>query len=173
MITAPVDDATTAGTAHPSADPAKSTAEVSGSVVCRELFGGGPAVLEAVEECCRLFRGWAASENLPQRFAVELLLREALTNAVAHGCECDSTKCVAWTLRLRRGRGQSQWRTLLIAVRDEGPGFEWSGASGRRAALDACSGRGLEIYRCYANLVRFNRLGNAVFLVKRFDSDSD
>ena len=51
-------------------------------------------------------------------FAAELLLREALTNAVVHGCHAESGKQVRCSMRLKG-------RRLLIVVDDDGDGFDW------------------------------------------------
>jgi anti-sigma regulatory factor (Ser/Thr protein kinase) len=95
-------------------------------------------------------------------FAAELLVREALTNAVVHGCGSDPRKRVHCSLRLRKGR-------LLIAVADEGPGFDWRAGRGVRANVPDCSGRGMEILHYYANHVRFNEKGNVVTMVRQLD----
>jgi serine/threonine-protein kinase RsbW len=97
-------------------------------------------------------------------FAVELLVREALTNAVMHGCHADPSKRVKCILRLRPGR-------LIIAVRDDGCGFDWITALEQEADLDACSGRGMLIYEQYADRIRFGRKGNSVVIVKLLDKD--
>ena len=121
-----------------------------------------PATLEAVETIVLEFK--RRSQALLDRahwFAVELLVREAVTNAVVHGCGSDSGKQVhcVWRLGSRR---------LLIAVRDEGEGFDWRGAWNDTAEISECSGRGIEILRKYASRVRYNDKGNMVAIVKRF-----
>jgi serine/threonine-protein kinase RsbW len=120
-----------------------------------------PASLQAIEE---FFGEVRLTHNaLLSRvncFAAELLLREALTNAVVHGCHADPSKQVRCMLRLKG-------RRLLIAVQDDGDGFDWRAAWGDSADLPACSGRGIEILRKYANHVRYNDRGNAVAMIKR------
>jgi anti-sigma regulatory factor (Ser/Thr protein kinase) len=121
-----------------------------------------PATLQAVEELVADFRRRTqALLNRVNGFAAELLLREALTNAVAHGSHADPSKQVHCFLRLKRGR-------LLIAVEDYGCGFDWRAAWSTPAASSDCSGRGMEILRKYATRVRYNDRGNAVTIVKRF-----
>jgi serine/threonine-protein kinase RsbW len=95
------------------------------------------------------------------RFAVELLLREALVNAVSHGCCGNGNRRVHCALRLRE-------RRLTIVVRDDGCGFDWQTWQSREAGLAQASGRGLEIIRRYATRVRFNRAGNTVAILKRW-----
>lgn len=95
-------------------------------------------------------------------FAAELLVREALTNAVVHGCGADPRKRVRCWLRVRRGH-------LLIAVADGGEGFDWRVARHRTADGSDCCGRGMEILYRYADHVRFNRKGNVVTLTRKVD----
>ena len=80
-----------------------------------------PGSLAVVDEVCVGVRRWAVAVQLPNCYAVELLLREALTNAATHGCGGDASKRVSCVLRLRPGR-------VIIAVRDPGPGFDWRAA---------------------------------------------
>lgn len=119
-----------------------------------------PATLQAAEAFCVEFRRRSeALMDRVSRFAAELLVREALTNAVVHGCRADPGKQVRIVVRLKCGR-------LLIAVDDDGDGFDWRGARGRSAALSD-SGRGLEILRTYASRVHYNSRGNSVTMIKR------
>ena len=120
-----------------------------------------PATIPAIEEFFLEFQ--RRSQALLQArncFAAELLVREALTNAVMHGSLADPGKSVRCTLRLR---GNS----LFISVADDGDGFDWR--AGSTTASTDCSGRGLEILRLYADRVRFSGKGNVVTMIKRFD----
>lgn len=120
-----------------------------------------PATLEAVEKFFVEFR--RRSEEMANRancFAAELLVREALTNAVVHGSHGDPSKQVRCAMRLKKGR-------LLIAVEDEGVGFDWRAARSNPAALSDCSGRGIAILHRYADHIRYNDRGNALTILKR------
>lgn len=123
------------------------------------------STLEAIECFCAEFRVWrtAACAEL-DLFSTELLLREALTNSVVHGCAQDPLKRISCVLRAKRGR-------LLIAIRDEGQGFDWKTKWNWKAADEESHGRGIEIVRRYAHSVRFNPKGNAVTLVKRYEGE--
>ena len=123
-----------------------------------------PATLAAVEDFCMGARRWARSVRLANRFAVELLTREAMANAAAHGCGGDSSKHITGVLRLRPGR-------LIIAVHDQGQGFDWRAAYARASDMDACTGRGIAILRQYAHRVRFNQRGNSLIIVKRLTKE--
>jgi serine/threonine-protein kinase RsbW len=124
-----------------------------------------PATLAAIEEFFVEFhrRGEALLDRR-NCFSAELLVREALTNAVMHGCGADPGKLVRCALRLRKNR-------LFIAVSDDGIGFDWRAARTTQAEDLDCSGRGIEILYRYANRVRFSDRGNAVTMIKRFDGD--
>ena len=133
----------------------------SASVDC-EMRTSLPATLPAVEEFFVEFR--RRSQALLDRvncFAAELLVREALTNAVVHGCHLDPGKQVRCFLRLKG-------RRLLIAIEDDGDGFDWRAPWRKSAALSDCSGRGMDILRKYASRVRYSARGNLVTIVKRF-----
>ena len=122
-----------------------------------------PASLDAIESLFADFRRCA--ERALQKsgsFTAELLLREALTNAVVHGCDCNPARWVRCALRIRG-------RKLTIVVADGGPGFDWRTARSREAQVSDCSGRGLGIFRRYATHFRFNDTGNAVSIFKDFD----
>src|ERR1035441_6135746 len=127
-----------------------------------EMRAALPATLEAAEKFLIAFRWWGqAILNRAQSFASELLLREALTNAVVHGCRADPGKQVRCSLRLNG-------RRLLIAVEDDGEGFDWHAAARNSAAFAQCSGRGIELLRLYASGFRYVCRGNRVTILKRF-----
>lgn len=121
-----------------------------------------PASLEAVEKFIGDFRRRSnALPNPANCFATELLAREALTNAVLHGCHTDPRKQIHCLVRLKG-------RRMLIVVGDGGDGFDWHAVRGRpEAPLEGC-GRGIEIIHQYASHVRFNKKGNVVMIVKRW-----
>ncbi len=127
-----------------------------------ELRAKLPAELEAIEEFCGEFIRWRVA-HCPalNAFTGELLLREALANAVRHGCANDPTREVRCVLRVKP-------EYLLIAVSDDGPGFDWRGSHVPLPEICRADGRGIPIYRTYADRVRFNSKGNTVILLKKF-----
>ena len=132
----------------------------SSRVIC-EMRAAMPATLPAIEEFFVEFH--RRSRNLLDRvncFAAELLVREALTNAVMHGSHADPGRQVRCFLRLRGKR-------LLIAVADDGEGFDWRASRAHTARFPEASGRGIEILWKYASWVRFNERGNVVTMIKR------
>jgi anti-sigma regulatory factor (Ser/Thr protein kinase) len=121
-----------------------------------------PATVEAIDRFCVDFQVWrAANCGDLEPFPAELLLREALTNSVVHGCGEDAGRRVSCLLRARACR-------LFIAVCDGGDGFDWRSVWSRRAKATDVGGRGIEILRQYSDAIRFNSKGNAVALVKRY-----
>jgi signal transduction histidine kinase len=121
------------------------------------------ATLAAVEEFFVEFHHRShALKGRANCFAAELLVREALTNAVVHGCGADPARQVRCFLRLRGDR-------LLIAVADDGDGFDWRSARSSAATIGDSSGRGVSILYRYANHVRFNDRGNLVAMIKRIE----
>ena len=109
-----------------------------------------PATLDAVDRLCGELRGGLfASLPCAERFPVELLLREALTNAVVHGLKGGPQGEVHCEIECFSGG-------VTIHVCDTGEGFDW------RPRLDAPkvgtlseSGRGIEIMRRYSSGLPF------------------
>jgi anti-sigma regulatory factor (Ser/Thr protein kinase) len=124
-----------------------------------------PASFDFLERVCAEFRSRAAG-LLARRdsFIAELLLREALTNAVEHGSHGNAGSAIRVALRIKKSR-------MLIAVEDEGEGFDWRLDRSQAAYGTTVSGRGIEILHKYANRVRFNDRGNAVAVVREFVSE--
>lgn len=90
--------------------------------------------------------------------SVQLSVREAIHNAIAHGHKGDSTKQV-------RIRYLINPLGLLAQVEDEGQGFRLDWAGGSEPV-----GRGLRLLRENMTEVRYNACGNCVTLVKRRSS---
>ena len=114
-----------------------------------------------VDRCVDLLR-----EFLEQRgarghlFALTLLAREALNNAMIHGNRLDPAKMVRMSLRERDGG-------LDLEVEDQGPGFDWKNHVQASSGVEDVRGRGHEIYRNYARSVRYNDAGNVLTLEYR------
>lgn len=119
-----------------------------------------PARIDALEAFCLEVRQRLKPEaSAADWYAVELLLREALTNAVLHGAD-DPSRQVVCEVTIAR-------RVARLVVTDEGPGFDWRRALSAVTAETATSGRGLKIYQLYADRVSFNEAGNRVVLYRR------
>ena len=126
-----------------------------------------PATLEGVEAFCLDLRAHMAEfcpAGSPDAFAVEILAREAATNAVIHGSGRDPALSVRCSLQTGRSR-------LRLRVSDQGPGFDWRLRSQTGSDVEVAGGRGLELYRAYAHHVIFNARGNSILLVRTLSGD--
>jgi serine/threonine-protein kinase RsbW len=94
--------------------------------------------------------------------AVELALREALSNAVVHGNAMDAHKLVQIRCRCELGKGVS------IIVTDHGQGFDPNAVPDPLAAerLEAEHGRGIHLMKLAMDEVAFERGGTEVHLRK-------
>jgi serine/threonine-protein kinase RsbW len=80
------------------------------------ISGRLDAVSPAVDQMMREVQRMECSRG--KEFEIETALREAIANAVRHGCGNDGEKEVeAWV-------GCDETRGMLIVVRDPGPGFD-------------------------------------------------
>jgi len=123
------------------------------------------ATLENIEEFCAQVEGFLTDLNYQEEiFPVMLLLREAATNAVVHGSEGNPNLSVACSVEIQEG-----W--LVIEVNDQGPGFDWRTAIRQEPDPTSTSGRGVSIYRLYADSVVFNDKGNQVVMKKKLNKD--
>jgi len=113
---------------------------------------------DEAELLCLKIRDLLQTNGLSQFcFAIELLARECVANAVNHGNGNDPAKSIV--LRLRVGRA---W--IRLQVTDEGAGFAWREAMQKTTGTVEVSGRGLRLYALYADRFRFNRSGNRITL---------
>lgn len=96
-------------------------------------------------------------------FAVELALREALSNAVIHGNRMDPSKLVEIRCRCELGKA------VRLIVKDQGKGFEPSALSSPigPAETQAEHGRGIYLMKMMMDEVTFWRGGTEVHMRKR------
>ena len=122
-----------------------------------------PLVDRACREAEHVFHRRSLRER---RFAVLLLLRETLNNAVIHGNRRDARKTVACELDLSGGG-------IFLEVTDEGEGFDWRShyppkedpepdPAGSEAGELSTSGYGMKILASFADRAEFNEQGNVV-----------
>ena len=74
------------------------------------------AISPAVEKIMDEARAMECSKG--KEFEIETALREALANAIRHGCAHDATQSVEVCVACDEAKG------MLIVVRDPGPGFD-------------------------------------------------
>lgn len=95
-----------------------------------------------------------------ESFAICLVMREGLTNAVKHGHFFDSDKIVRYSLRVR-------YQSLIMEIEDQGEGFDWRAIRKREMPPDAEHGRGLAIMEQYSNGLWYNYKGNKLIVKKK------
>ena len=118
-----------------------------------------PSDIAEVDRVCRAAKELLEGNGLIDRvFAVELLLREFVNNAILHGNNADVSKRVQ--VRIRVGR-----KSIMLSIADEGVGFDWRERQCHVADESDISGRGLAIGMEYARKVTYNRTGNRVVLL--------
>jgi serine/threonine-protein kinase RsbW len=108
------------------------------------------AVIRAVTEgIVQLLRGKPGV--IGHEVEIALALREALANAIRHGCRCDRTKFVE-CLVTYQSTGD-----LLMVVRDPGPGFDVGSVPSPLEATNLlkAGGRGIFLIRHLMDEVRF------------------
>jgi serine/threonine-protein kinase RsbW len=114
-----------------------------------------------VERLMRLIEGSHCISG--EESAVELALREALSNAVVHGNGLDGQKLVHVRCRCHVGKG------ISITVSDQGQGFDPRTVSDSVTAenLEADHGRGIHLMKLAMDEVWFEQRGTEVHMCKR------
>ncbi len=93
-------------------------------------------------------------------FAVSLVMREGLTNAVKHGHNYDPNKIIKYSLSVQN-------KNLIMEIEDQGGGFNWRDVQQRLPETSRDHGRGLPIIKKYFTDYSFNEKGNKVILIKK------
>src|ERR1035441_4961277 len=116
----------------------------------------GP-VVEGIMEMARRLECAAGKE-----FEIETALREALANAIVHGCKNDPTKKVQCCV------GCDEERGMLIVVRDPGSGFDPFAIPDPCCAENVFSnhGRGIYLINQLMDEVKFERNGTEIHMRK-------
>src|SRR6266481_9654353 len=114
-----------------------------------------------VERLMRLIEGSHCTTG--EESAVELALREALSNAVVHGNRLDAHKLVHVRCRCRVGRG------ISLIVSDQGQGFDPRAVPDPVAVenLEVDHGRGIHLMKLAMDEVSFDQGGTEVHMCKK------
>jgi serine/threonine-protein kinase RsbW len=125
------------------------------------IAGNLEAISPAVEEMMVEVRGMECSRG--KEFEIETALREALANAVRHGCGNDATKEVEACVACDEARG------MLIVVRDPGPGFDPGAIPSPTVGHNVfrAHGRGIYLISQLMDEVSFERGGTEIRMLKR------
>ena len=119
------------------------------------------AVSPAVEQLMGEIRAMDCSKG--KEFEIETALREAVANAVRHGCGNDGAKEVeAWV-------GCDESRGMLIVVRDPGPGFDPAAIPSPVVGQNVfrAHGRGIYLINELMDEVSFGSGGTEIRMLKR------
>lgn len=97
-----------------------------------------------------------------KEFEIEMALREALANAVLHGCKADPTKTVECFVKGDREEG------ILIVVRDPGAGFDPMSLPSpvESSKLGADNGRGIFLIQNLMDEVTHEQNGTVIRMRK-------
>jgi serine/threonine-protein kinase RsbW len=128
------------------------TLRVPSDVACIE-----EAVDLVTRHCLAGQRDWERT-----RFRLQVVLSEALSNAVMRG-NCED--CGKWV----DVRAELLPDIIRLFVTDEGPGFDPSAVPEpiRPEQLDEAGGRGLYLIRKLVDAVQFNEQGNSICMILR------
>ncbi len=98
-----------------------------------------------------------------KEFEVEIAVREALANAIIHGCKSDAGKTVQVCVACDTSRG------ILIVVRDPGRGFEPAKVASPTAGQNVFSdhGRGIYLINELMDAVHYERGGTEIRMMKK------
>jgi serine/threonine-protein kinase RsbW len=119
------------------------------------------ALSPAVEQVMAEVRAMECSAG--KEFEIETALREALSNAIRHGCGNDPTKTVEVCVACDESRG------MIIVVRDPGPGFDPAALPSPTHGLNLYRhhGRGIYLINQLMDEVSFDRGGTEIRMLKR------
>ena len=97
-----------------------------------------------------------------KEFEIETSLREALANAIKHGCRNDPRRTVECSVLCDESRG------MLIVVRDPGPGFDPATVPSPIVGQNVFSehGRGIYLINQLMDEVRFEKGGTEIHMRK-------
>jgi len=119
--------------------------------------------MEYVDEVCLAvtkFLELRQESMTSHMFAINLVLREGLTNAVRHGNKNDPGKIVDFQFEIV---GE---KSIHLRIADQGEGFDWKKYQSIKLPETEDHGRGLPIMESYFTRYSYNRKGNVLYLEK-------
>lgn len=124
------------------------------------IAGSVKAIEPAVQQILTVVDSMGCARG--KEFAIETAIREALANAITHGCGSDASKQVKISAYCDEERG------MILVVRDPGKGFDPktipSPVQGER--LFAEHGRGIYLINQLMDEVRFRSGGSEIWMRK-------
>ena len=126
-----------------------------------QIAGRLEAISPAVERMMVEVRAMECSRG--KEFEIETALREAIANAVRHGCGHDSGKHVEVCVACDESAG------MLIVVRDPGPGFDPAAIASPTVGQNIYRhhGRGIYLINQLMDEVSFEKGGTEIRMSKR------
>ena len=124
-----------------------------------------PATVEAIEpivgKIMAVVEEFGCADG--HEFEVDLALREALSNAILHGCDSDPDQSVCVSVGCAKPKG------ILITVQDPGEGFDPTSIPSPVIGQNVFSshGRGIFLINQLMDEVNFDRGGTEIRMVKR------
>jgi serine/threonine-protein kinase RsbW len=110
--------------------------------------------------CHRLRRVLSDRISSSDRFETELVCREALANAIEHGCRSDSSKTVILELSVSDG-------FLSAQIEDNGDGWYRGHSEGTADQNPRVGGNGLKLIEAYTDQFEFKKDGRIFAFEKR------
>jgi serine/threonine-protein kinase RsbW len=126
------------------------------------VFPADPSEIDRVVESVMAIVGQIGCAD-GREHDIELALREALANAIRHGCKNDSSKQVQCTVACDEHQG------MLVVVRDSGEGFDPSTVPSPLMGENVFRhhGRGIYLISQLMDEVRFEKGGTEIHMRKR------
>jgi serine/threonine-protein kinase RsbW len=125
-----------------------------------EIPGDPGAISPVVQGVLQIASQMKCAEG--KEFEIETALREALANAIRHGCAGHPERVVECTVMCDEARG------MLIVVKDPGPGFDPEKVASplRGENLFSHHGRGIYLINQLMDDVRFEKGGTEIHMRK-------
>ena len=125
-----------------------------------EIPGDPKAISPVVQGVMEIASQMKCAEG--KEFEIETALREALANAIRHGCGNDPTRTVECSVMCDEARG------MLIVVRDPGPGFDPESVQSplHGQNIFESHGRGIYLINQLMDEVRFEKGGTEIHMKK-------
>ncbi|MCK5271302.1 MAG: ATP-binding protein [Sedimentisphaerales bacterium] len=117
------------------------------------------ATLENIDTADDKLAEYLTDRKIPvDVFALRIILRESLLNAVTHGSGVNPEENVSFDLNIDSSK-------VTVKVNDNGRGFNWREHTYHDDNLSE-GGRGLALMKIYSDNMEFNESGNEVTLCK-------
>lgn len=142
-------------------EPARECHFDRSKIVLRMSISADPRTISpVVEAVLKIVREMQCAVG--KEFEIEIALREALANAIQHGCCNDPSKTVECCVACDEQQG------LLLIVRDPGSGFDPLALANptREQNLYSDHGRGIFLINTLMDEVRFERGGSEIHMRK-------